>query len=77
MYTNSYFILKNGLSNIHRYTIGARICETGYDPEIKVVNIAQPPPGKKDDKKGGKKEEEAPQSIVAPPIDQKREKELK
>lgn len=55
MYTNSYFILKNGLSNVHRYAIGARACETGYDPEIKIVNIAQPPTGKKDDKKGAKK----------------------
>lgn len=56
LYTNSYYILKNGLSNMHRYAIGARICETGYDPEIKTVNISAPPAGgKKDDKKGGKK----------------------
>jgi hypothetical protein len=73
MYTNSYFILKNGLANVHRYTIGARFCETGYDPEIKTVSIVQAPTGKKDDKKGGKKEEE-PQQIVSPPIDQKKEK---
>lgn len=77
MYTNSYFILKNGLSNVHRYTIGARACETGYDPEIKIVNVAPPPAGKKDDKKGAKKEEEASQQVVAPPIDAKKEKELK
>lgn len=55
MHTNSYFILKNGLSNVHRYTIGARACETGYDPEIKAIVIAPPAAGKKDDKKGGKK----------------------
>jgi len=52
--SNSYFILKNGLTNIHRYSIGLRSCETGVDSEIKAV--AAPPPVKKDDKKGGKKE---------------------
>ena len=74
MYTNSYFILKNGLSNVHRYAIGARACETGYDPEIKAVSVAPPAAGKKEDKKGGKKEEEVSQQVVAPPIDAKKEK---
>lgn len=43
---------------MQRYAYGARLCEIGYDPEIKPV-VVQPvaPTGKKDDKKGGKKEE--------------------
>lgn len=61
---NSYFTLKNGLTNIYRYSIGARLCETGFDPEIKAVIPAAAPTGKKDDKKGGKKEEEAPQAVI-------------
>jgi hypothetical protein len=52
---NSYFVLKNGLSNIHRYAFGARLCETGSDPEIKPVSIAPASTDKKADKKGGKK----------------------
>jgi len=70
LYTNSYFILKNGLNNIHRYAFGARLCETGVDPEIKAPSLAPPVnAGKKDDKKGGKKEEEVSQALVAPPVD--------
>ena len=71
---NSYFILKNGLSNIHRYAYAARGCETGFDPEIKAVSIAPAPTGKKDDKKNAKKEEEAPQAVAAPVIDAEKEK---
>lgn len=77
LYTNSYFILKNGLANIQRYSIGARLCETGYDPEIKAVVAAPAPTGKKDDKKGGKKEEEAPAALIVPPVDLEKEKELR
>jgi hypothetical protein len=53
--SNSFHVLKNGLTNIHRISYGSRKVETGYDPEI---GAPQPPPvtGKKDDKKGGKKE---------------------
>ena len=53
---NSYYTLKNGLTNLHRYAIGDRLCETGFDPEIKAVAAQAPPAGKKDDKKGAKKE---------------------
>ena len=69
---NSYFVLKNGLSNIHRYAFGARLCETGTDPEIKTIVVALAPTDKKSDKKGGKKEEEVSQGIVAPPVDVER-----
>jgi hypothetical protein len=43
---------------MQRYAYGARLCETGYEPEIKPVAV-QPvaTTGKKDDKKGVKKEE--------------------
>lgn len=44
---NSYYVLKNGLSNIHRYSYGARQVETGTDPEITVSQPSQPT-GKKD-----------------------------
>ena len=63
---------------MHRYAIGARLCQTGYDPEIKVNPLANVPVGgKKDDKKAGKKEEEAPQVSQAQPIDIQKEKELR
>ncbi len=74
---NSYFTLKNGLTNIHRYSIGARLCETGFDPEIKPVAPAAAPTGKKDDKKGGKKEEEVAQVMAPPPVDAAKEKALR
>ena len=65
MPNNSYFILKNGLTNMHRYSIGDRLCENGVDPEVKAV-AAPAAADKKDNKKGGKKEEEAPQVAAAP-----------
>lgn len=55
LHTNSFHVLKNGLANIHRLSYGARKVETGYDPEIGVVQVQQAQQGKKDDKKGSKK----------------------
>jgi hypothetical protein len=71
---NSYYVLKNGVTNIHRYAYGVRLCETGFDPEIKPVSVALAPTDKKDAKKGGKKEDEAPPPVTAPPIDLSKEK---
>ena len=56
MLINSFYIIKNGLTNFNRYSYGARRVEQGYDPEIQISaeNISNQ--GKKDDKKGGKKQ---------------------
>jgi len=51
---NSFHVMKNGLTNLHRISYGSRKVESGYDAEIGVVPV-QPVAGKKDDKKGGKK----------------------
>jgi hypothetical protein len=30
--SNSFYVLKNGLTNIHRISYGSRKVETGFDP---------------------------------------------
>ena len=51
---NSFFVIKNCLTNLHRYSYGSRNVETGTDPEISPPQPPQPATGKKDDKKGKK-----------------------
>lgn len=53
--TNAFYVLKNGLTNLHRISYGVRKVQTGYDAEIGNAPTVQPVAGKKDDKKGAKK----------------------